>query len=163
MQLYKISDALLSILAASEETGELTPEQAEQLTALEGDFKDKVQSVCQVVRQWQSDAEAAKVEVARLSALATSRTRLADGLKSYLKVQMEATGQDKVKTDLFAVRIQKNSVPSCKVDIEATTLPPRFQRVTVEADKAALVDAFKAGELLPEGVEVVFGSHLRIQ
>lgn len=163
MKLYEISSALLSVLSASDETGELTPEQADSLTALEGKFADKVQGVCCVIRQAQTDAEAAKAEASRLTAMASSRQRLADGLKAYLKLQMESTGQEKVKTDLFAVRIQKNSVPSCKVVVPAAELPPGFQRVTVEPDNAALVAAFKGGAALPDGVTVAYGSHLRIQ
>ena len=47
------------------------------------------------------------------------------------------------------------------------TLPERFQRVPeplpIEADKVALLEAFSAGEGLPDGVAIEQGYSLRIR
>jgi len=98
-----------------------------------------------------------------LRALESSRRTAAASLKGYLQHWMEAIDRPKVETGLFKLSLQTNSTPSVGLTIEPSELPERFQRLRIEAAKDKICDAWKAGETLPQGVEVVRGKHLRIR
>ena len=160
MKLYELTAELQFLLADPE--GELTEDVSARIDALEMALPVKVEGVCCVIRTLQAEAEAAAVEVKRLRELEEVRRNKADGLKAYLKTCLERIGQSSVKTPLFGVRIQRNSVPSILLDCEIEALPTMFQKHRVDADRAALIEWWKAGKELPPGVKAEVGSHLRI-
>lgn len=163
MQLYRIGNALTEILASIPEDGEISPEQLQAISAMEGQFADKAQDVACVIQHAKAYAEAAAAQAKRLTELARVKTNLAERLSDYLQNQMELTGQLKVETPLFKMWIQRNGAPSVNYDGDPAALPPGMQRVKVEVDKKAIADAAKAGGTLPDGVTVVYNNHLRIK
>lgn len=162
MKLYAISDEILQILASTDE-GEINDAQLAALSSLEMKFSDKANGICCIIRQAKAEAEMASIEAKRLQMLAQSRGAIAERLTEYLKGQMELTGQTKLTTPLFSVWIQRNGAASVAYHRPVGDLPICFQRLTIEVDKRALVDAAKAGVELPEGVTVTTGFHLRIK
>ena len=163
LKLYEIGNELAEILMSVNEDGEISDEQLAALSALEMQFSDKAQGICCIIRQAKAEAEMASLEAKRLQVLTQSRGAIAERLTEYLKSQMELTGQTKLSLPLFSVWIQRNGSPSVNYDGPVDRLPVWFQRVTIEPDKKALADAAKSGGLLPEGVTVTTGSHLRIR
>lgn len=152
--------------------GALPDELAELLAQAEGDFKSKAERVALFVRELLANAGAIKVEEQRLAARRQHYEKAADGLKAYLKLQMEAADIPKVEGKLVTVRIQKNP-PSVKCsltpdDIGRLRADPgteRFVAVIPESyriDAKAVLEGWKSGEVIPAGFTVEQGSHLRI-
>jgi len=161
--LYQISEELLSVLAEIEESGEITDEVSQRISQLELSREEKVNSCAAAVRWLGGMASTVEAEIRTLQARARSLRNSEVGLKDYLKHDLEAFNQTRIELPLWVVRIQKNSVPSVDVRCRPEELPPHFQRLTVEADKEALREAWKRKEQLPPSVTVTIGTHLRIQ
>jgi hypothetical protein len=115
-----------------------------------------------MVQMLNREAESAKLEAERLESLAEIRQHAVDRLKDYLKANLELMNMTKVETDLFKVRIQKNSRPGIAYIGDLRELPFEYQRVKVEMNGTALYEAWKGGKELPAGVTVTEGKHLRI-
>lgn len=158
--LYAISDALLACLA-EDENGELPADAAERLDALEGELLHKAENICRYVQQCKADSEAYTMEAKRLQMLATKATNKADRLKDYLMEVMERHQFKNLDTELFNLRIQKNSQPSVILR-DGCPVPEKFQRIEVSLDKKAVIAAAKSGDQLPPELSLSIGSHLRI-
>jgi hypothetical protein len=152
--------------------GALPDELAELLAKAEGDFKAKAERVALFIRELLANAAAVKIEEERLTARRKHYERAADGLKRYLQGQMELAGIPKVEGKLCTLRLQKSPpgvIGNPTLDSLAywkTTLTWSRFVVTVpeqlRLDGRALIEAWKSGEEIPVGVEVVQGQHLRI-
>lgn len=127
------------------------------------------------VRDLERLSEARKAEADKLREQAKRLEATADRLKGLMLTAMQATGQQRIDTPRFVVRIQK-SPPSVKFDdepaterIEAYDRPPAgvpLEYVTVltlyKVDKRRILQDVKATGELPPGTTVHHGSHLRI-
>ena len=163
MTLYELTQEWAEIQdALIDSGGELTPEIEARLDALPGALQVKADGYCYVIQQLLRSADAAKAEADRLSELARVRKNAADRLKDRLKSAMETTGQLKLESDRFKVRVQKNGRPSIAWTGEPDALPCEYSRVAVSLDGQAAYEAWKAGRELPEGFKVTEGTHLRI-
>lgn len=163
LRLYEITDALQAIAEELiDNAGELTPELTARLDALEGAFDAKVERVALYVRNLEAQADVAKGEAVRLQLLATVRGNAASRLRDYIKTQMEAANRPKVETGLIVARVQKNGQPSVKCDGDPATLPLAYQRTRVELNRAAVIEAWRAGLQLPAGLSVETHTHLRL-
>ena len=161
LKLYELADAYERIAEAlTENGGELTPELATDLDAIEGAFEGKVERVALYVRNLLATADAADAEAARLAALARTRRQGAEGLKGYLMAQLDRVEKLKVETPLVVVRIQKNSRPAIQWP-DTLPIPEAYQRVTVSLDGQKVFTDWTAGAL-PNGFVVEQGRHLRI-
>lgn len=180
LRLYEITDQLDVVrdwlyehdeeIRAAE--GAIPDELAALLNEVEGDFKSKAENVALFVRELIANSKAVKEERDRLDAKAKHYERSAESLKAYLKLNMERADIPKVEGKLVSVRLQKNP-PAVKVlldqetlgkmrdDLETalfvTTVPESYR---VDTDYAKAV--WKQGASLPQGIEVVQGSHIRI-
>ena len=164
LKLWELTDELEAIAAeVMEAEGELTPEMEERLEAIEGAWEEKVERVALKVRELEALAKAAKEEADRLGAIQKAYQRGADGLKSYLHVQLHKREVPKVETARARVRVQKNGRPSILWTRELDELPETFRKVEVKCDTQAAYREWKEGGELPEGFEVREGTHVRIQ
>ncbi len=163
-RLWEIADELETVAAEiAEAGGELTPELEARLDAIGGAFDAKVERVALAVRNYEVNAEAAKLEEDRLAAIRKSHERSAAGLKRYLLVTMRRAGNLKVETPRARVRVQKNSQPSIRWTGGLDDLPDPYRRVTVEPDLQRVREDLKAGAEPPDGFVVDVGYHVRIQ
>ncbi len=164
-KLYTLAEAYREAMALLEETdGEITPEVEAVLDAAGDALVDKVDAVAAMVRMHEADAERFGEEerfFARKRAAAEGRARW---LKSYLLACLETAGEKKVKGERFSVTVQA-SAPSVVLadDVTPESLPERFRRVKVEADKKAIGDALKSGEALDGIARLHTGTHVRIR
>lgn len=165
--LYAIADHWVEVLRKIEDAeGELTPDLIAELDALQEAFPKKAEKVALFVKNLEALAQAAALESARLKTLAQSRENAAERLKKYLMDNLRKLELTNVTTPLAKIRIQRNSVPSVSVSSPSLEVgeevPVRYQRVSITLDRKQVVDDWKAGTPLPEGIEVTVNSHLRI-
>jgi hypothetical protein len=164
MKMYEIPYALRLIEAQIEEAeGVLTPELEAELDGLTEAFERKAEYLAMLVREATLEEAKWKDEEDRVGARRRSFARRAEGLRRYLHSQMEAMGTTKVQGEKLTVAVQRNGAPSVMFRGDVDALPDAFKRVKVEINAQAMREAYKAGEALPEGVEVYHGTHLRIR
>lgn len=126
-------------------------------------LQDKAQGIEMVARAATQYVPAIDAEIARLQALKAARERIAQGLRDYLKRNMEEAQIEKIECPFFKITIAKNP-PS--VEIFDPLSIPLFYLVTPEPkpaapDKTAIAAAIKAGEEIP-GARLVQGTRLKI-
>ncbi|MBL7989044.1 MAG: siphovirus Gp157 family protein [Chlorobi bacterium] len=167
MKLYEIADNLAELEEyVSTCEGRIDPAILGGLIAVEESLTAKVEGVCKVILSMERNAEAAKAESERLARLAKNRSESARGLRNYLTHHLERLGKRRVDTPTLTATV---AAKPAKVVLLALpdTLPERFQRVPeplpIEADKVALLEAYEAGEGLPDGVAIEQGYSLRIR
>lgn len=117
--LYALTDHLVAVHAWIEDHGpeivanggELPPEIQAELDAIEGSFTEKAERVELYARSLLLHAVACKAEAARLTQRAAVRTKAADGLREYLKVQMMRAGKTRVEAPLVDLTVCANPQP----------------------------------------------------
>lgn len=96
--IYQISQDLLDIFSEIEDNdGELTPELEEKLNVTQDDFKYKLKSYAEIVKNLQTDISAIKEEKKRLSDLQTAKERTIERLQSVMATAISTFG-DTAKT-----------------------------------------------------------------
>jgi hypothetical protein len=173
MTLYQIADAREILDTWLLETeGEVTPELEALLAEIDGKADEKIERVALYIREQLALATAAKEEQTRIASVVSRRNKAAESLKLYLHREMERLGKDKVTGLLATIAIQKNP-PSVKGELSPETLKDAWQQgetafvrhvpESFALDRKAVVDAFKAGQPIPDGLEVVHETSLRIR
>jgi hypothetical protein len=172
--LYEIANAraiLEEWLLESE--GEVTPALEQLLDELDGQANEKVERVALYVRERLARAAGAKIERDRLDAEVKRQERAADGLKNYLKRQLERLGKTKVEGLLCSVALQRNSQPSVTTVLEpeelyalefARPFIKREEKVVYSIDRAALIAAWNINPAaVPSSFAIDLGAHIRIR
>lgn len=172
MKLYELAnlrDVLDEALAETE--GELTPEIEAQMAALDMASDEKIERVALYIREQLSEATAIEDESKRLRQRADAKANAARSLKLYLAREMERLGKEKVNGLLATVAMQNNP-PAVVGDVDAAALWKSggdfagFVRYTPESfalDRKVVLDAYKRGQTIPAGLDVVQTRSLRIR
>lgn len=156
--LYQIVDELLEIAA-----GEEVPTDFDlRLEAIFPRLEEKIDNICRLVRELESQAGAKRAEAKRLGDGARVAEARVAWLKEYMQRHLDRAGLKTFRTPLFSLTRTANSQPSILFDGDASSLPPGLRKVTVELDRQACREVLKAGGQLPEEIRVVTGEHLRI-
>jgi hypothetical protein len=138
------------------------------LDALEGAFEDKAERIGLLIREREVSADAAKAEADRVAAIAKSHANTAMRLKEYLHAQMLRTGTKSVDTPVIRIRVQRNTQPTCAYVGDMDELPAQFQRIKIEVDKRAALEAWEQTNgdpnkrTAPDGFAIAWGTHVRI-
>lgn len=138
--LYELADALRGFdLDIDAETGEIT--NMDDLDAIEMEFRDKVENVALMVKNFLSDAEAYKREKESFAKKEQAAKNKAERLKAYLAGNL---GGEKFKSDRVTISYRKSD----SVEItDAAALPVKYLRTKEpEPNKAEIKKALKAGE-----------------
>ena len=147
MTLRELTGALLELYELADEQ-EL--DVTDTLDLIEGEYTEKVENYAIFIKQLQSDADALKEEIDRLTARYRTLNNNIDRLKTNLMESMIASGKDKVKTLLFNVSVRRYE--SVVVD-DPTAIPEEFLKYSEPTvNKVELKKALKEGE--------VSGAHL---
>jgi hypothetical protein len=166
VKLYEISSSLRQVMEdVIQQDGEITEDQERVLDALHVTFAAKVESVLMVREEIESTIVGVKAAIERLTRKARSLTSASNRLKEYVHKQMDHASRDSVETPLFNVRVQRSS-PSARWTMLDSMIPAEFRRVIperVEFNASAALKAYSAKQQLPEGVEIVQGSHIVIR
>jgi hypothetical protein len=170
-ELADMRDVLANWLAETE--GDVTPELEALLDELAGKTNEKIERVGLYIRELTATATAIEDEAKRLQARVVASRKAAEGLKNYLKRQMERLGSTKVDGLLCTVAIQKNGQPSVTTVVEPFVLyeaddarpyVKRAEVVTYTLDRERVLAAWKAApSSLPAAIVVEQGTHIRVR
>lgn len=158
-KLYKITNEMLDVLDDAEKH---PAEVNELLENLEVEFKTKAEDCVKAIKNLRSDAEALRDEAARLISRAASSERRAEELQRYVKSQMERLGYNRMGAGIFRLSVVKS--PTSVVVTNEAEVPSGFKEVKTEVcvnRKAILEYILETGDI-PEGVEILQNTHLRI-
>jgi len=167
MKLYELTDqwqALLDAISDADltEDGEVDPEIVASLDAVGGEFTEKVDNICALVRTLDATLAGVKSEQKRLAAYNKALDSHMEWLKGYLLVNMTATGQLKVEGPRFRATVS-SCPPSVNV-IDEDLLPEAFLVAQApKVDKKALLVALKAEQEVPGAVLVSDRKTVRIR
>ena len=134
----------------------------DELDSLYERRSEKHEGYVHVIKNAEAAAEACYKEATAFYARNKALKGLATRLKDTLMADLHQHGETRTDAGNFKIARQKNSQPSVILNIAAEALPTEFQRRTIEADKTALKDALKNGEVI-DGVSLETGEHLRIR
>ena len=166
MRLYELTDRYLQIadlaFEGSDEDGAIDRDLARMLSSLQDDIDHKLGAICRIVRELETNAEAAKNEATRLRTKQAQAELHAERLKEYTKQCLEQLGERKRKVDdIFTVAIQNNPPAVRVVDLDA--VPHDFDKeLPRQVDLQRIKDILRNGDPV-DGCELVQGTHLRIR
>jgi len=120
-----------------------------EASGLSDELTVKAQGIEHVAREAEKYNSLIDEEIERLKLLKASRERVAQGLRDYLKANMERAGISKITCPLFTIGIKHNP-PAVEV-IDLMSLPAEYWRTpepkppVPAPDKAAIKLALQAG------------------
>ena len=163
--LYSLDSELAQILSVVDETGELPADMEARLDDLQENRVSVINWICKAIRNHKAREVGIQAEIDRLKAALTTEQNIQERLKRWIFESMIKLGEKKMETPLFKLWTQRNGAASVTVapEVDVHELPGRFKRIKVEVNSVELAAAFKAGEVLPDGITVEVGSHLRIK
>ena len=158
MKLYDLPAEFSELeLALTESAGELSPELEQRFDAFLRAGKDKIEAGAMVVRGFEIEAEACKLESKRLVERSGALEKNAARLKKLILFALDGAFAGKVKTTLFTVWAQ-TSTPCISFDLmpgtDLATLPESCVRVTRALATDAIKQMVKTGETLPDEIIV---------
>lgn len=121
---------------------------------------EKVEDYCQIIRQFQADADMFAKEIERLEARKTTAKNGLDRMKKALLMYMQISGQDKVKAGAFTVSTA--TTQAVKITDESKIPQEYFVPQPPRADKTAIKNAIKEGVKI-DGAEIVMNTGVRIR
>lgn len=105
------------------------------------DYENKVENYIKVIKNIESDIEARKNEIKRLTELNKADEKKKDHLKETLSTSMVLTGYERVDTPLFKVSFRKSQA----VEVDELVLPESYKVATWKPDKKRLKEDLKNG------------------
>lgn len=156
LKLYQIADHYNTLLDIIDRTDATQDDFRMVLDRILDDFDRKVENIAKLVLDLEASIEAIRNEEARLATRRASLQNKVQWLKDYVLGQMIAVGKDQVKRDTVTVTIRTNPPSVALLDI--TQLPPEFTRTipeTIDADRKAILEHFKATGEIPPGVDII--------
>lgn len=133
------------------------------LEGLSGDLEEKGINVAKYMRNLEVSAEQIKQAEAQMAARRKAIEKRVDGLKRYLKENMERTGITKIECPYFVISI-KNNPEAVTVDDEESIPRDYFKEIPVsyQLDKALVKQALKDGYEVP-GAHLSRGTRIEIK
>jgi hypothetical protein len=164
LKLYEISTQYrqLAERLADMDLDAVTVADTLEASGLTDALPDKAQGVEMVARAAEMHCPTIDAEIARLQALKARRQKIAQGLRDYLKWNMENAGVERVECPLFTLTLKKNP-PAVEVD-DGHLVPDSFwvtPKPVARIDKKAIAAAIKAGYEVP-GAKLVQHTRLEI-
>lgn len=148
MTLYELTEELRLILEMAEDDDD-----DEALwgswEAVSGEFDDKVENYCKVIKQMEADVTAIKEEEKRLSERRKRIENRIEHMKQNIQTALNATGKRRAGGNLFTASIRANGgrLPLI-IDVDDEHVPWEFQKVKVSANTEAIRDALDHGREL---------------
>jgi len=149
--LYQLVEQHRGLARLCDETDVDSQALADTLEGLHGDIEIKAESTAMVIRNIEADADAIDDAAKQMQARARRLRDRADAIKTYLLVNMQATGITKISCKYFTISLRKNP-PRVDVSDEAA-VPDRFRVWAAppppSLDRKAILDALKSGQAVP--------------
>jgi len=169
MNLYELTGELATLESVMEpdENGEIgiTDEQLEAYLDLKSGSALKAQNTVHFIRNLESRSESVDSEIKRLTVYKRTCENAVKRIKEYALFCLQGAGLKFIGEKPFSINRQKNSQPAVIVPdgLDLSTWDDRFKKVTVEPNKKAILEAWKAEEPIPANVEIFEGEHIRIR
>jgi len=161
MHLYDITEQHKQLAELEDDFDEQTL--ADTFEGIEGAFNDKAVSLITVVNNMSSDVDAIDAEINRLQARKTTINNRQKSMREYLRINMEATGINKIACPLFTITLAKGR-DIVQID-DADKIPADYLNIktSVTPIKADILKALKSGDQIPGCAMVKSKSSLRIK
>lgn len=159
-KLYELTEMYQNILNLIDDGAE-NEEFTKALEQINDNLETKALSMARLVKSIDSNVIVLKEEEKRLGTRRKALENKVDNIKEYLQFELEKTGIDNIKDDLFSIRLQNNP-PSVKFTDE-NLIPGKYKQIEtiIKIPKKAILDDLKAGVEIA-GVKMVQGRSLRI-
>lgn len=133
----------------------------EALNQIEGSLEDKAENYIKVIRNFEAEAEAIKIEEKRLSDKRTILENKAKRIKTALDDTLQGLNIKELKAGIFKIKYQLNP-PS--IDVVNMDLVPMNYKLPqkIELDKKAILQDLKNG-IQVEGVLIIQRESMRIK
>ncbi|WP_332847584.1 siphovirus Gp157 family protein [Pseudomonas lactucae] len=148
--LYTIAEQFKELAALAETADEdLAVALRDTMEGIEGEFQEKGKAIAMITLNIDGDLEAIQSQIDRLTERKRIITNRKEGLKEYLRTNMDAAGITKITHPLFTITCGKGK-PIVVIDDEKA-IPDDFVNVKVISapDKAAIAKALKGGQEVP--------------
>ncbi|QDX92034.1 siphovirus Gp157 family protein [Brevibacillus laterosporus] len=161
MRLYDLAGAYAEVAQIIMDDETQTELLGDTLQSLEDAIETKADNIAKMVRNISAEADMIKLEEARLTERRKRLETKQEGLKRYLKEQLEFAGLQKVKTPIFTISLRKN--PGSVQIVNESDIPQMFWVTPPPIlDKKSMSERLKSGEEIP-GVTLVQGTSLQIR
>lgn len=161
MKLYELSNQYEQVAHLLEQDDADHELLESTLEAIGESLDAKAENIAKLVRKYEAESEAIKVESKRLNERAAKAMKNADKLKEYISDNLQRAGIAKVEGKLFTLSFRK----STQVNVtDFDKLPDDFKltKTEVVADKKAIGERLKDGEVV-EGAELITNQNLQIK
>lgn len=167
-RLYELTTDLLALQEMLESP--LDDEQVllDTLEGVQGEYELKLEAYCKVIKNLEADMDALKAEAKRLTDKRKVLENNVDRLKKAMFDSMKATGNNKVKGQLFTVAIQKNGgVVPINYDKDnkniTDNLPDQLVNIVETPNLDAIRELLEAGKVVEGFTLGQRGESLRIR
>ncbi|MCP4487789.1 MAG: siphovirus Gp157 family protein [Gammaproteobacteria bacterium] len=107
MSLYEISTEYQEAFNTLQEMGLDADDIADSLAAIQGEFEDKAINCIKWEKGIGGKIDAIDAEIKRLQVRKKAITNQRDSFREYIRSSMEATGINKIESDLFTITLKK--------------------------------------------------------
>lgn len=147
--LYEITDNLRGLSSIDAEDEGMALAIRDTMQAVQGEFDEKAKAVAAVILNMDSDAEAIQAEIDRLAARKKAIANRQDGIKNYLRENMEACGISKITHPLFSITLAKGR--EVAIIDNPSVIPDELMYVKTEMrpEKAEILRLLKEGKEVP--------------
>jgi predicted nuclease with TOPRIM domain len=153
-ELYEISNDMQELLELAEGEEVDTDVLRDTFEALEGEYNEKIDSLCYAIKAHKTAAAALKEESDRLSGKVKSHEASIQYLKSLIAASIAATGKEKLKTDRFSIY----GLKSDKLEVVRSNVPDEYKKEVVSTRKDIDNDKIKAA--LDKGEQLSFARYI---
>ena len=163
--LYELTDELLELQSMLEDPDADEQVIKDTLEGVNGEYEIKLENYCKVIKNLDGDITAIDAEIERLSKMKKTRKNNIDRLKQYMFDSMKATGNNKIKGNLFTIAIQKNGgkIPVVMDTSDTAVIPDELVRIKEEPDLDKIREALESGVKLEFAHLGERGESLRIK
>lgn len=157
MKLYELTERYKNVLDIAEQLDAETLK--DTLEAIKESIEVKAENTAKVIKTLEAEIAGLETEIKRMSDRKSTLKNNIDGMKRFLKDELEKVGTDKVKGQHLTIRIQ-NKPQGVRVEDESK-LSDYLVEQPKKLDKKALLADLKAGKEV-DGAEIQQGRSLRI-
>ena len=163
--LYDITGRALALLQMADDEDIEDEVFKDTLDGIEGEFDDKIETYCKVIKNIEADAKAVAEELKRLQAKKKHLENTVDRMKKTMYEAMKLTGKTSSGGTILKATIQKNggALPLIMDDPIAEDYPEEFRLIEYKANNEAIRKALDDGQELPFAHYGERGESIRIK
>lgn len=163
--LYDITGRALALLQMADDEDIEDEVFKDTLDGIEGEFDDKIETYCKVIKNIEADAKAVAEELKRLQTKKKHLENTVDRMKKTMYEAMKLTGKTSSGGTILKATIQKNGgvLPIVWDDPDAESLPEEFRLIEYKANNEAIRKALDDGQELPFAHYGERGESIRIK